>query len=153
MVNEEHWWRLSPLDYRWRCGRSGPAYVIMVSQHAFTAICLCYLSINSFLWFFIYLLYNIIYDTKNVKLCPVVYYMYLNWKKGLASSISAIFRSRTSSSISKNNTEMRKVLDNQDNDFWLTLETYGELGRKQLVLWSGYNTLLLTATRNVWRVG
>ena len=35
--------------------------------------------------------------------------------------------------------EIRKVLNNQDNDFWLPLETYGELGRKQLVLFSGYN--------------
>jgi hypothetical protein len=65
--NGEHGWKWSPLDYRWRCGRSGPAFV-MISQHAFTAMCLCYLSINSFLWFFIYLLYNIINDTENVKI-------------------------------------------------------------------------------------
>jgi hypothetical protein len=67
-INGEHWWRLSPLNYRWRCGRSGPASVIMISQHAFNAMCLCYLSINFFLWFFINLLYNSINDTKNVKL-------------------------------------------------------------------------------------
>jgi hypothetical protein len=57
--NGEHWWKLSPLDYRWCCGRSGPAFV-MISQHAFTAMCLCYLSINSFLWFFFYGSYFII---------------------------------------------------------------------------------------------
>ena len=35
----------------------------------------------------------------------------------LASSITAIFITRTSSLISKHDTEMRKVLDNQENDF------------------------------------
>ena len=79
-LNGKHWWRLSPLDYRWRYGRLGSAYVIRISQHAFTAMCLCYLSINSFLWFFIYLLYNIINDTKNVKLWKLCI-IYVNWKK------------------------------------------------------------------------
>ena len=80
--NGEYWWRLSPLDYRWRYGRSGSAFVIRISQHAFAAMCLCYLSINSFLWFFIYLLYNNINDTQNVKLWKLCI-MYLNWKKEL----------------------------------------------------------------------
>jgi hypothetical protein len=49
-----------PLNYRWCCGRSDPASIIMINQHVVTAMCVCYLSINSFIWFFIYLLYNII---------------------------------------------------------------------------------------------
>jgi len=64
VISGEHWWRLSPLNYRWLCGRSGPASVIMISQHASTAMCLSYLSIHSFLWFSIYLHYDIINDTK-----------------------------------------------------------------------------------------
>jgi hypothetical protein len=63
-------------------------------------------------------------------MCLSSHFLYTGIIDCLASSISAIFRTRTSSSISKNHTEMREVLDNHDNVtafdcHWKRMESWG----------------------------
>jgi hypothetical protein len=63
-------------------------------------------------------------------MCLSSHFLYIGIIDCLASSISAIFRTGTSSSISKNHTEMREVLDNHDNvttfDWhWKRMESWG----------------------------
>ena len=53
----------------------------------YASMCLRSLSINFFLWFFIY---NSINDTKKVYIREVVYYMYLNWKRELWSKSTPV---------------------------------------------------------------
>ena len=63
-------------------------------------------------------------------MCLSCHFLYIGIADCLASSISAIFRTRTSSSISKDDTEMREVLNNQDNVttfdcHWKGMESWG----------------------------
>ena len=63
-------------------------------------------------------------------MCLSCHFLYIGIADCLASSISAISRTRTSSSISKDDTEMREVLNNQDNVttfdcHWKGMESWG----------------------------
>ena len=63
-------------------------------------------------------------------MCLSSYFLYTGIADCLASSISAIFRTKTSSSIPKDDTEMREVLDNHYNVMafdchWKRMESWG----------------------------
>ena len=73
-------------------------------------------------------------------MCLSSHFLYIGIADCLASSISAMFRTKTSSSISKDDTEMREVLDNHDN------VTTFDCHCKRMESWGGNNKSFVAVT-------